>query len=352
MITSPWEAALTVIRGVSMVDDIDAFGARVLDEMDHLIASDLASFNEVDPVAGRAVVVARPRAITEDELASWQRWSHQNPSLMYMLRTGDGSARRLSDFLTADEFHRLELYVHVYAPLGVEFQVAVGLPAPRPTVLGIALNRFDADFTDQELALLDTLRPHLVQAYRRVQLLSQRRQVLDAVAGALQTEGKAFHVIGTPLTDVAATVLASYFGETNATLPARVQSWIDDERAAFAHDHSDRLGEPLVSYRAGQRLTIRFVPGGRGPDLLWLDERVSERDATPLQRLGLSRRQAEVLWHLTKGQSTKQIARQLDLSVGTVKKHLEVVYRKLGVSTGTAAVAQAFDALAAMPTER
>lgn len=36
------------------------------------------------------------------------------------------------------------------------------------------------------------------------------------------------------------------------------------------------------------------------------------------------------------------------LSAGTVKKHLEHVYRKLGVSNATSAVAQAYNHLASM----
>jgi len=64
------------------------------------------------------------------------------------LRTGDGSAKRISDFLSMDELYELELYQNVYRPLGVNYQVAVGLPAPRPLILGIALNRAERDFDD------------------------------------------------------------------------------------------------------------------------------------------------------------------------------------------------------------
>jgi DNA-binding CsgD family transcriptional regulator len=94
-------------------------------------------------------------------------------------------------------------------------------------------------------------------------------------------------------------------------------------------------------------LTLRFVPGGRGPDLLWMIELPAERDAAPLQQLGLSAREADVLWLLTKGKRIDEIARELGISASTVKKHLEHVYRKLGVSNAIGAVAQAFDALAA-----
>lgn len=59
-----------------------------------------------------------------------------------------------------------------------------------------------------------------------------------------------------------------------------------------------------------------------------LDEGVSERDATPLQRCDRSKRQAEALRHVTERQSTQQIARQLAFR-GAIKKHLEFVYSKL-----------------------
>ena len=49
----------------------------------------------------------------------------------------------------------------MYGPLGVESQVVVGLPAPGPSVVGIALNRAGSDFINEELKLLDALRPYL-----------------------------------------------------------------------------------------------------------------------------------------------------------------------------------------------
>jgi DNA-binding CsgD family transcriptional regulator len=330
-----------------MVEELDDFGPSVLEQVDSLIPSDLASFNEVDPLAERAVVVGRPHAITPDQIEVWQRWAHQNPCLMHMLHTGDGSARRLSDFLTLDELHGLELYQHVYGPLGVEYQLSAGLPAPGPTVLGIALNRRDRDFSNEEVALLDALRPHLVQAYRHAQLITEHRRALERVAGELEQEGRAFSVVGQPIVGPALALVTRHFGPSHAGLPERVQSWLDDELAGFDASGPHELRQPLVSVRDGRRLTLRLVPGGRGPDLLWMVELPPERDAAPLQQLGLSAREADVLWLLTKGKRIDEIARELGISASTVKKHLEHVYRKLGVSNAIAAVAQAFDALAA-----
>lgn len=60
--------------------------------------------------------------------------------------------------------------------------------------------------------------------------------------------------------------------------------------------------------------------------------------AVPLSDLGLTPRQGEVLALLLKGHPNKLIARELSLSVETVKDHVAAVLRVLGVSSRTQAV--------------
>jgi DNA-binding NarL/FixJ family response regulator len=54
----------------------------------------------------------------------------------------------------------------------------------------------------------------------------------------------------------------------------------------------------------------------------------------------LTRRQQDVLNLLAQGRSTKDIARTLDLGIGTIKAHLDGLYRTLGVHNRVAAVAR------------
>jgi len=61
----------------------------------------------------------------------------------------------------------------------------------------------------------------------------------------------------------------------------------------------------------------------------------------------LTARQQDVLSLLAQGRSTKEIARSLNLGIGTIKAHLDGLYRSLGVHNRTAAVAQAGDLPAA-----
>jgi hypothetical protein len=63
-----WEAALGVIQGMALVDDLEQLGPTALDEIYRLVPSDLASFNEIDPAAQRASVVGRPRPPTRSEM--------------------------------------------------------------------------------------------------------------------------------------------------------------------------------------------------------------------------------------------------------------------------------------------
>jgi DNA-binding NarL/FixJ family response regulator len=57
-----------------------------------------------------------------------------------------------------------------------------------------------------------------------------------------------------------------------------------------------------------------------------------------LENLGLSKRQADVLAYLLQGMPNKIIAREMHLSVDTIKDHVAAVLRALGVSSRTQAV--------------
>ena len=61
-----------------------------------------------------------------------------------------------------------------------------------------------------------------------------------------------------------------------------------------------------------------------------------------LKRPGnLSKREEEVLDLLIRGQTNKQIAAELTVSVNTVKKHVQGIFTKLNVDSRAAAVARA-----------
>ncbi len=86
---------------------------------------------------------------------------------------------------------------------------------------------------------------------------------------------------------------------------------------------------------------IRDVKHGGAPMSSQIARRVvqsfrQERQEPKLE--GLSQREEEILQHLSKGYSTKEIADRLSVSVNTVRTHLQHIYDKLHVRSRTEAV--------------
>lgn len=90
------------------------------------------------------------------------------------------------------------------------------------------------------------------------------------------------------------------------------------------------------------RQAIRDVRSGGAPMSAEIARRVVEAFHQPVKSpeaedVRLSKRETEILEHLTKGLANKEIADRLDISVETVRVHLRRVYEKLHVHSRTEA---------------
>lgn len=83
--------------------------------------------------------------------------------------------------------------------------------------------------------------------------------------------------------------------------------------------------------------------GRRRPPLVSGDALARTIIVAPASRSVLSSREIQVLELLSEGSTNAEIADQLVISAGTVKRHLANVYTKLGVGTRLAAVRRAVD---------
>lgn len=75
------------------------------------------------------------------------------------------------------------------------------------------------------------------------------------------------------------------------------------------------------------------------PHLRQLRRRAARRRRTATSPDGLTPRQREVLTLVARGMTNEQVARTLWIATGTVRKHLDNAYEKLGVRSRAAAVA-------------
>jgi DNA-binding NarL/FixJ family response regulator len=76
--------------------------------------------------------------------------------------------------------------------------------------------------------------------------------------------------------------------------------------------------------------------------VLGIVRRSNAPQPAPVEDFGLTGREMELLEHLKAGLTYERIASNLYISVGTVRKHIENIYRKLRVSNKVEAVQKAF----------
>jgi two-component system nitrate/nitrite response regulator NarL len=105
----------------------------------------------------------------------------------------------------------------------------------------------------------------------------------------------------------------------------------DDVAAALPRDaNANQIDAAIRAVAAG--LIVR-LPGTRETGFSAIRETEGQALLTP--------RELEVLAALAEGMTNKAIARRLDISLHTVKFHVESLFRKLGARTRTEAVAKA-----------
>lgn len=307
--------------------DLPMLRLAALDAFTSLVDCDLASYNEVAPKGPPLVIAGPGRELEAWEVELMESLIHQNPMLDHFIRTGDGRARRFSDFLGGRELRRLDLHRELYSRIGANFQLAISAAAPSGTVVGVALNRADLDFTEAEVAAVELLRPQLVAAHQRLSEIDWLRRML----GALDEEP-----------DGPAVILADADGRVLRVSAAALTLLGDGPGERLPDPLRDQLTAILATAapkptaiafeHLGLTLQARISPGEGGePSVVSLGRSRPQAARLAAVRLGLTQREAELLALLIGGGTSRELAARLAISPRTVDKHLENAYRKLGV---------------------
>jgi DNA-binding CsgD family transcriptional regulator len=265
------------------------------------------------------------------------------------------------------QLHRSEPVYHRYLRyMGMEENITLSLPynfvEPTNTAFApvlrsnlridsIGLFREECSFTERDRTILNLLQPHLMQARQAAQAFSRLVHEKQDLHDCLNTSGSV--VIGQEgrihwLTQKAENLLKQYFPTFNhfgQTLPERLKQWVNYQRSLLSkHNSSLKPLSPLKIEQSDRLLNIRFAAD---PDkdqymLLLSEQKSPSLSVELLETLGLSTREAEVLFWVMDGRTNAEIADTLHLSINTVRKHLEHIYLKLGTHTRAGTVVQAF----------
>jgi DNA-binding CsgD family transcriptional regulator len=167
------------------------YAARVVNVAARLVAADSYSYNHIGGGPWLLTWLVEPADAGNfpDGGQLLQQHLHEHPVVGYVQATGDGRARRISDFLSDRQFHSLGLYHDFYRLRGVDYQATIMVPAPGGGLIAVALNRQRHDFSSEDLELFDLLRSHVGQA-AAIALLTQPGSP-DATANPLLTPRQA-----------------------------------------------------------------------------------------------------------------------------------------------------------------
>jgi DNA-binding response OmpR family regulator/DNA-binding CsgD family transcriptional regulator len=167
----------------------------------------------------------------------------------------------------------------------------------------------------------------------RIEAENQLSASLDRAVVVATADGRV-----TFCTRLATGLLFKYFADwRQVTLPRELHS-VANTRTPFS---------TLEINRPNGGLNVRrFVEPGRDEIvILYLEEKNSPPTPASLIRLGLTAREAEVLYWIAQGKSNPDIATILGVAVRTVHKHVEHIFQKLGLETRASAALVAAEVL-------
>jgi DNA-binding NarL/FixJ family response regulator len=176
-------------------------------------------------------------------------------------------------------------------------------------------------------ALIARIRAHLVNS----RIAVGARQALDTLGqNSLAVDAEGNILWSTPNTH---SLLASYGADQqwiSNTLPIYIAPWL--EAGAVEPLLIEDLSEPLLVKTMDKELAEER--------LLVIEPANKPREEDLLrEKFELTPRESEVLTWISRGKTNQEIAMILDFSPRTVNKHLEQIFRKLGVENRTTAAA-------------
>jgi len=254
----------------------------------------------------------------------------------------------ISDFIAYSDWARRDLH-WVYRQSGLMDSMGLDIELTSSLTLRLRdLRRNFGSYLPSERLKLKLLGPHIRQVHRR--LAAQGQPAPDGRETWRQTEVTVSEGGKNCLWSKIAREMLATQGilVLNDELPSSVKIWFLAQKLALEHPSEVTLGvQPLTLQRGSKTLNL-FLMRKPESQSFWLileeKETTSESDSL-FPGLGITRRESEVLFWVAQGKSNSEIATILGVSVGTIGRHLENAFPKLGMENRYAAGLMVMQAL-------
>jgi DNA-binding CsgD family transcriptional regulator len=357
---------LDFVRDLYDQRGLDDFAGRTMGALLKIIAADRIIYGDFDVEQQAARFAMQPSVVRDHDgtvdgavngaLGGLEQRFGAHPLYLYYLQTGNGQAHKLSQVMTRSQLQRFEQNDEWSRQLAAKFQMGIFFTAGPSIVTTILLTRARRDFSDREVALLSTLYPHLVQAFRNTASLNRLCRDVDELVEMLEGPTSSVIVLAgngsvKRWTEQARAWIAQYcrtpFPAGENRLPDCFADWYGCQLSLVAQETlSPSPRTPLIVDKRGRQLTVQLIPDHfRDEHLLLLNEKHGDASWNSLAECGLTPRESEVLAWVAKGKTNAEVGAILQMSGRTVQKHLEHIYQKLGVGSRTTATVRALKML-------
>jgi DNA-binding CsgD family transcriptional regulator len=219
----------------------EPFAPATLAALTGVIGADQVDYFEVLRPGRRYPVFTK--AYVEDD-APWldeviPRVSHQNPIGAFRWSPASGPLR-MSAVIDSWELRRLDYYRDFLVPAGIRDRLRVWLSGTLDGAACLTLLRTDRDFTDQDVALLAVLQPHLTWL---------RRAALNAGAEAAPAAAELTVREAEVVTLAAAGQTNKEIGQLLSTSPGTVRKHLEH---AYRKLNADGRSEAAARLRSGR----------------------------------------------------------------------------------------------------
>jgi DNA-binding CsgD family transcriptional regulator len=231
------------------------------------------------------------------------------------------------DLLPEKEWKKTPLYNEVHKPLGLVHDTSMRF------YMGFRCVSFafcdKKPLAQEYYHFLNLIAPHLAPAHTAFKL--QRKGLLDHLPKNVVMISKNDHLEG--FSPSAAALFNKYY----PTRKRDIQRLPDDVWRWFRHEaNKEEAGQPLVARLAESLLSLSLLRTPKGY-LIVLNESVVEDPRNMLLRMGLTKRESDVIRWVSQGKKNAEVANLLRISAGTVRKHMEHILSKLKCKTRGAA---------------
>jgi DNA-binding CsgD family transcriptional regulator len=322
-----------LFRAFKMLDepiDLEHFPARALAAAKCLFGADFFWYGEIDTARMRASAVFDSSGSYVD---TWSRYMLDGPVLSHWEWPEPGFAAKISDYVSQPELHRTDIYEWYLRPFGNEYCLCAPLLRTPSLIVSIGADRQAHDFSEEHRCALMLLSLYLSQCRRLCESSSIARAQQPILRDDLSVTQVEIVVVGSDgrvrsMSSRGAEFIQRYVGpfpRLSPRLPAQLGDHIMDMvRKRSSLDFRDPTSP-------GSSLEV-FAMNDGAEVSLYLRHHEPLANETLARALGTTPRRAAVGRYLCRGKTREEIANELGISSGTVRKHVEDLYSTLKVS--------------------